>query len=269
MNQKLNDMANIGLSLLIIADLILLTFTLIFDVSLHTYQIIIAFDTILCVILLIEFFYRMSNAEDKRDFIAKNWTELIAAIPFDLLMLPFVLNYTRFLRLLRILRFIKVVALFSQFFETIGVFLKKTYLDEVLGMALLVIIFSSLALYMFDPSINNLFNSLWFVIATITTVGYGDVVPNTTIGKTIGLFILIVGVLIFSAISGAMASYFTRKIYHREGIYDMINNDDLKEELNNTKEELKNVKIELEENKQLTQELKEEIAILNENLKKE
>ena len=280
-----NRKFNIGLSVLIIIDLILITFTLISNVPTEIYYGIIVFDTILCIVLLIEFFKRFFKAENKRQFFLRNWLELIAAIPFDLIMLPFALNYARFLRLLRVLKFIKVIALFSQFLETIDVFLKKTHLDEVFGITLLVVLASTLGLYLFDPSINSLFDSLWFVLSTITTVGYGDILPSSGVGKIIGLIILIIGVLLFSAITGAMATYFARKFFANED-FNITENDDnielLKEDLSFNKQNLNTVhskvdkldndveslKKELEEMKELNRELKEEIKSLNENLKK-
>lgn len=276
---------NMALSLAIIIDLILITLTLISYVPENIYYGIIVFDTIICIVLLIEFFTRLSKSDDKRHFFLKNWVELVAAIPFDLIMLPFALNYARFLRLIRVLKFIKVIALFSQFLESIDVFLKRTHLDEVFGITLLVVLASTLGLYLFDSSINSLFDSLWFVLSTITTVGYGDVLPQSPIGKIIGLIILIVGVLLFSAITGAMVSYFARKIFANED-FNITENDDnielLKEDLNFNKENLntvhskvdmidedvKHLKKELEEMKELNKELREEIKTLNESLKK-
>lgn len=288
-----NNRFNFFLSIMIVIDLILITLTLISDVPENMYYGIIVFDTVLCIILLIEFLTRMWIAEDKRRFFLKNWTELIAAIPFDLIMLPFVLNYARFLRLIRVLKFIKVIALFSQFFETMDVYLKKTHLDEIFGVTLLVVLGSTLGLYLFDPSINSLFDSLWFVLSTITTVGYGDILPQSGAGRIIGLFILIVGVLIFSTVTGAIASYFARRVLLNED-FNITENDDniahLKENLSfnrknlsevhskvykidrdveSLKKELTDIKEELKESKELNEELREEIKSLNENLSNE
>ena len=278
-----NNRFNFFLSILIVIDLILITLTLISDVG-EMYYSIVVFDTVLCIILLIEFFTRLMDSDNKKQFFLKNWTELIAAIPFDLIMLPFVLNYTRFLRLLRVLKFIKVIALFSQFFETIDVFLKKTHLDEIFGITLLVVLASTLGLYLFDPSINSLFDSLWFVLSTITTVGYGDILPQSGAGKIIGLITLIVGVLIFSTVTGAMASYFARRVLMNED-FNITENDTnielLKDDLSFNKKNLNEVhtkvdridrdveslKNELNELKEINKELKEEIKNLNENLK--
>ena len=288
-----NNKFNIFLSILIIFDLVLITLTLISQVPDDLYYGIVAFDTILCIILLAEFFMRFFDSDNKKLFLLKNWTELIAAIPFDFLMLPFVLNLARFPKLMKVLKFIKVIALFSQFFETLDVFLKKTHLDEILGFSLLVVLASTLALYLFDPSINSLFDSLWFVLSTMTTVGYGDIMPQSGAGRIIGLLILIVGVLVFSTITGAMASYFARRVLMNEE-FNITENDDnialLKENLSFNKEnldhvhkkvdridndvdilkkELSEIKEELKESKDLNKELKEELKSLNENLKKE
>ena len=95
---------------------------------------------------------------------------------------------------------------------------------------------------------NSLFDSLWFVVSSLTTVGYGDVLPDSVIGKVISLILLIVGVLIFSAITAALASYFNKKL------------------LNEGTEELKTIKDKLDSNEKELKELKEEIALLNKKL---
>ncbi len=288
-----NNKFNLFLSILIIIDLVLITLTLVSQVPVNLYYGIVTFDTVLCIILLVEFFRRFSDSDNKKQFLLKNWTELIAAIPFDFLMLPFVLNLARYSRVMKVLKFIKVIALFSQFFETIDVFLKKTHLDEIFGLSLLVVLASTLGLYLFDPSITTLFDSLWFVLSTMTTVGYGDIMPQSGAGRIIGLGILIVGVLIFSTITGAMASYFARKVLMNEE-FNITENDDnialLKEDLSFNKKnlshvhrkvdridndvdalkkELSEIKEELKESKELNRDLRDELKSLNENLKKE
>ena len=277
-----NNKFNFFLSVLIIIDLILITLTLISEVDANLYYGIVVFDTVLCIILIIEFITRLMDSDNKKRFLLKNWTELIAAIPFDLIMLPFALNNAH-LRIFKILKFIKVIALFSQFFETIDVFLKKTHLDEIFGVTLLVVLASTLALYLFDPSINSLFDSLWFVLSTITTVGYGDVLPQSGPGKIIGLITLIVGVLIFSTVTGAIASYFARRVLMNEE-FNITEHDDnielLKKTLRFNKKSLSEVhfkvykidndveslKKEVSELKEINKELTEEIKNLNEKL---
>ena len=92
MSILLNKKYNFFLSALIIIDLILITLTLISNVPENLYYGIIVFDTAICIILIIEFITRLLDSDNKKRFFLKNWTEIIAAIPFDLIMLPFALN---------------------------------------------------------------------------------------------------------------------------------------------------------------------------------
>ena len=247
MNEKLDYFFEIGLSIWILLDLIFLTCSLVFSLSAHAYYNLIIFDTCLCIVLLYEFFTRFFKADNKKQFLKYNFTELIAGIPFDLLLFPF-LSFAGLLFGLKVLKFIRILILFAQLFEVIKIFLKNTYLDEILGIFLMVIISFTLGLYLFDPSMNSLFDSLWFVLSTLTTVGYGDVLPQSMIGKVISVILLIGGVLIFSAITGAMASYFNRKL------------------LNEGSVELKSINEKLDANEKELKELKEEIANLNRKL---
>lgn len=64
-----------------------------------------------------------------------------------------------------------------------------------------LIIFSSLLLYHFEhglnPKINSILDTIWWAVATVTTVGYGDISPVTTFGKIIGIFMMIIGTALF------------------------------------------------------------------------
>jgi voltage-gated potassium channel len=69
----------------------------------------------------------------------------------------------------------------------------------VVGNTLIAI--ASALLYYFEsgvnPKINSLLDTLWWAVATVTTVGYGDISPITTFGKIIGIFMMIVGTALF------------------------------------------------------------------------
>ncbi|MES3037689.1 MAG: ion channel [Bdellovibrionota bacterium] len=48
-----------------------------------------------------------------------------------------------------------------------------------------------------NPNIQTLLDTLWWAVSTVTTVGYGDVSPITTMGKIIGIILMIVGTALF------------------------------------------------------------------------
>ena len=67
-------------------------------------------------------------------------------------------------------------------------------------------------------SIKSVFDAFWWMIATISTVGYGDIVPKTIAGRVLGIAIIIIGTSIFSLITGSVASYLVDlRIRSREG----------------------------------------------------
>lgn len=69
----------------------------------------------------------------------------------------------------------------------------------VVGNSLIAL--SSALLYHFEkginPKIQTWLDAVWWAVATVTTVGYGDISPITTIGKVIGIIMMIVGTALF------------------------------------------------------------------------
>ncbi|BDR91952.1 potassium channel family protein [Vulcanisaeta souniana] len=60
-----------------------------------------------------------------------------------------------------------------------------------------------------NPEFNNYFNAVWFVMETITTVGYGDIVPNTFLGKVVDMVIMPVGIAVISLLTASIATELT------------------------------------------------------------
>ena len=216
------------------------------------------FDIFTCIILLFDFLKGLLKSDNRKEYFKRNWLELLAAIPFDIILSPILP-----LRYLNIVRLLRILILIGEYFKIIGDFLKNTRLDEILAILIIVVIGSTLSLYLVDPTMNNLFNDLWFVIVSITTVGYGDVIPNTLYGKMISLILLVIGVFIFSAITGAFSTYFTDNLL-QEGTYHIkeLNNkidanevkiDDINNQLLKNEEKIDELKNEIKELKQIIQ----------------
>jgi voltage-gated potassium channel len=59
-----------------------------------------------------------------------------------------------------------------------------------------------------NPEFATFGDSLWWAIVTLTTVGYGDIVPETTTGRVAGVFIMLTGVAVLGVLAGSLASFF-------------------------------------------------------------
>jgi voltage-gated potassium channel len=59
-----------------------------------------------------------------------------------------------------------------------------------------------------NPGFATYGDALWWGIVTLTTVGYGDIVPNTTAGRWAAVMIMITGISVLGLLAGSMASFF-------------------------------------------------------------
>ncbi|WP_297983480.1 ion channel [uncultured Methanobrevibacter sp.] len=233
------------------------------------------YDLTICALLLIEFFYGLYKSDTKLEFTKEHFLDFIASIPFDEVFLLFgsvsiILNLTRFLRLVRLVRVFRAVNIVKKY--DLEKVIKRTNIDKILLVVLVVIIFFTILLTVTDDS-HNIFDSLYFVIITLTTVGYGDMGFTSPLGKFISFFLIIAGVLVFSTITGVISSFFTDRVL-KEGISTNENLHFINQKLNfheieleKTRNELTEVKKELEKSNEYSEELKQELSDLKEMIK--
>lgn len=206
-----------GLPALIITDLFFITISLIFEMPYNVLATIYQFDLVVCIILLAEYFLNLYLSSPKKDYILdkQNIIGLIASIPFDFI-LPLILPVTIpvfFLRYLRIFKLIRVFNLAK--FDVIHDLFRKTGFDKILLAVVAVIFLFWLLFYLFSPSYGG-FDDFYFVIVTLTTVGYGDVTPKTYNEKVLVIILILIGIFVFSAITAAMSSFLTDRILYKE-----------------------------------------------------
>jgi voltage-gated potassium channel len=144
--------------------------------------------------------------------------DLLAILPF---YLPFVGIDLRLLRMLRIFRIFRLFKI-ARYVEALS-FIRKVFKrkKEELVISLIFTLFlllvaSSLMYYVENESQPDHFSSIpetmWWGIATLTTVGYGDVYPITPSGKILGGVIAVIGIGLFALPTGILASGFSDEI---------------------------------------------------------
>ena len=139
--------------------------------------------------------------------------------------------------LVRAFKIDSIIKLFSKFFKR---FMESTYMDKIMAVFIVIILGSTLALYYFEPNVGDIFDALWYVFQTITTVGYGDIIPSSPIGKFVGLLLLVAGVLMFSIFTASFSYVFTEKVFRQE-------NDEFNKRWNFLKDNLYNKKVSIDE----------------------
>jgi voltage-gated potassium channel len=64
-----------------------------------------------------------------------------------------------------------------------------------------------------NPNVHSLWDSFWWTIVTITTVGYGDIYPVTTGGRILAIFFMLGGTATVGTATAAIAAYLINKKY--------------------------------------------------------
>ena len=178
--------------------------------------------------------------------------DAIAILP-SLLAFLFPTVDLRFVRALRIFRLLK----FSRYSNSINTLLvvlwdQRKSLGAAFFILFIVLIISSSGMYIVEKDIQpekfgSIPQSMWWSIVTLTTVGYGDVYPVTSMGKFFGSIIIILGIGTVALPSGILASAFTEYTRRNQQKYedklkfmlsDNIIDDDERKELNELSERL-------------------------------
>ncbi len=75
---------------------------------------------------------------------------------------------------------------------------------------------------LFDPSgtFDNLDDSIWYSLQTVTTVGYGDIVPTTAFGRLVGAVVMLFGIAFTAVITASITSTFVEAARRRAGARD-------------------------------------------------
>lgn len=164
-------------------------------------------DIGICVFFFFEFCVRFSHAEDKWKFMRWGWIDLISSIP----MIDF-LRFGRVFRLIRLLRILRAFRTTKEFVNYIFQNKSQGAFTSATILAILLIIFSSIAILQVETSpesnIKTAEDAIWWSYVTITTVGYGDKYPVTTEGRIIAMFLMTAGVGLFGTFTAYIASIF-------------------------------------------------------------
>jgi voltage-gated potassium channel len=125
------------------------------------------------------------------------------------------------LRLLRLLRILKLTRFLDSFIVIKNVIKKRRYELLITGfIAFMVITIASTLMYELEHNAQpdkfpDIISAFWWAIATLTTIGYGDVYPITGAGKFIGAVISITGIGLIALPTGILSTSFIEEFRNR------------------------------------------------------
>jgi voltage-gated potassium channel len=198
--------------ILSLAIIPLLIVPIVADLSPAVETAFFAADWILWALFAVEYGVRLYLAPAKGRFVRSNVIDLVVVV------IPFLrpLRVARSTRLLRLLSAARIGAFLARALHALRVVLVR----HNLGYTLLVVTFLTLgagvavwAVEADEPNgnIENVADGLWWAITTLTTVGYGDRFPTSSLGRGIAVVLMIVGVGVIGLLAASLASFFLER----------------------------------------------------------
>lgn len=165
-------------------------------------------DVAVCAIFFVDFLLSLWHAPDRLKYMLTwGWIDALSSVP--------TLDFARWGRVARVFRVLRVLRALRATRILSRVILKRraenAALAAMLGILLLVT-FASIAILQFEDApeskIRTAQDAVWWAVTTVTTVGYGDLVPVTGEGRVVAAILMVAGVALFTTLSGLLASWF-------------------------------------------------------------
>jgi voltage-gated potassium channel len=222
---------NVFLILLIVLNTVAVTIETVKSIEILYRNLFRGFEIFSVCIFTIEYFLRLwsitaSNKYSKPIlgrvkfiFTGSALIDLFAILPFYLpMIIGFDLRFIRILRLFRLIRILKISRYMHATKMISNVFKAKReeLLITLVLIFFLIIIVSSIMFYTEHEAQPEKFSSIpetmWWSVATLTTVGYGDIFPITVLGKTLASIIALLGIGMVALPAGILASGFSDEL---------------------------------------------------------
>ncbi|MFC2022854.1 potassium channel family protein [Chloroflexota bacterium] len=168
---------------------------LIWDLSPKEDSTFIALDTFIWVLFAVDLIIKVAIAQHRFAYLRKHWLEvLIVAVPF-----------------LRPLRLLRIFIFGSRAWVGMR---RLVHIDFLLVYGIGLVILAATVVVSVEASenvsISSFADALWWAVVTITTVGYGDMVPVTAAGRAVATVLMLGGIAFFSGVTANLASFIVR-----------------------------------------------------------
>ena len=180
----------------------------IFDLPPAQAELIELLDWFIYACFAADFAVKLYLAPSIPEHLRRNWIDVLV------LLLPLLrpLRLLQGARVLRLLAAARVMAFIVEALQKLRGILSGRGLNVVLLVTLGVVISTAWLVSIMErdagSSIEGFGDALWWAVATVTTVGYGDAIPSTPEGRGLAVFLMVIGIVFYSILTANIAAYF-------------------------------------------------------------
>jgi len=141
---------------------------------------------------------------NRRRYLRNNWLNVVIILAG----LPVLWGYLPYATGLRSLRLLIFVGLLLQLSGSVRQVLARNHLGMTLLVSAVVVVVSGYLIAGIDPGIKSPEDGIWWAIATVSSVGYGDVVPISNEGRMFATLLILMGMALFSIVTANLSVFF-------------------------------------------------------------
>ncbi|MGI2335142.1 MAG: ion transporter [Dehalogenimonas sp.] len=165
------------------------------------------------LIFIVEFVIRFSAAYSHKGYLKDHWLDLLAIIP--LVRWIRVARLIRVIRIMRLLRLGRIIDSLDDLGFNFAHFAKLNGLQWMLLVLTAVMLLGSILIYFTEAPVNDKINTYWdaFYTSALTWVsaGYGDITPVTTVGRILGIILVVSGITTWGLLIGNLSAFLSAR----------------------------------------------------------
>lgn len=161
-------------------------------------------DWLVWLVFVTETTLLASMVKDRRRYLMHNWMNLLIIVG----SVPMLWHFTPLAGLLRSLRLFMVVMLLTRMSRNLRKLLSMHQLGATLAVSLATMVLSGVVITRIETSIGSVWDGMWWAWVTMSTVGYGDLVPKSGGGRLFSSFLILFGIVLLSLLTANLAAFF-------------------------------------------------------------
>lgn len=171
-------------------------------------------DWIIWTVFVVEFVLVLVISPDRSRYVRGNLLGL-AVIVVSFPLFPAAFGWIRMVRLARLLRLVVVAARLP---HSLRIAIGRPGLVQMLAVTLFLLLAGGGLMVSVEPQTvgSDYWAGVWWALATVTTVGYGDISPHTLFGRLIAALLMFTGIGLVSTLAASFAAYFVERDEQRD-----------------------------------------------------